>query len=108
IVLAENVERPTPNVQHRIAVTCRGRRVACGVIVSQPARLPLQKRSRLRPPQCKTVIRRFPQTQANEPLSDAIIEFRPKRAHDSFSRGRRLAKILRFEIEMAIPPWLKR
>src|SRR5438128_2340790 len=63
---------------------------------------------KLRPPQRKPVVRCLPQTQANEPLPEAIIELRPKRANDIFSGGRRIAKILRFEIEMAISPWLKR
>src|SRR5437870_9382018 len=63
---------------------------------------------KLRPPQRKPVVRCLPQTQANEPLPEAIIELRPKRANDIFSGGRRIAKILRFEIKMSISPWLKR
>src|SRR5437899_11533003 len=62
---------------------------------------------RLRSTQRKPVVRFLPQTQANEPLPEAIIELRPMRANDIFSGGRRIAKILRFEIEMAISPWLK-
>src|SRR6266567_2643424 len=63
---------------------------------------------KLRPPQRKPVVRCLPQTQANEPLPEAIIELRPKRANDIFSGRRRIAKILRFEIKMSISPWLKR
>src|ERR1051326_8651292 len=73
--------------------------------------MPARRRARmleLRPAQRKAVIRRLPQTQPNEPMPYPIVNLRPKRPHDVFTCGRRVLKILCFEIEMAISPRLKR
>jgi hypothetical protein len=54
--------------------------------------------------QRKPVICGFPQTQSHELLIETIINLWPKRAHDVFACRRSAAKILRFQIEMAILP----
>ena len=58
--------------------------------------------------QRKAVVRRFPQSQSNEPLVETIIDPWPKCADDIFTGRRSSSKIFRFEIQMSIPPWLKR
>src|SRR5438552_911399 len=56
----------------------------------------------------KSIIRRFPQAQPDQPLPKTSVYLRPKRTYNIFPGGRHISKILRFQIEMSILPGLKR
>src|SRR5262249_8566992 len=64
--------------------------------------------SALGSPQRKPGVRGFPETQSNQLLIHAAINFWPKGAHNVFACRRRIAKILCFEIQMAILPRFQR
>src|SRR5213083_745941 len=62
----------------------------------------------LDPPQRKSIIRGFPQTQSHELLIDATVDLWPKGPHNIFTRRGNIPKIVRLQIEMSILPGLKR
>src|SRR5712692_2383579 len=76
----------------------------CGVRTAQRAVPTIALHS----PQSETVIGRFPKPQTNELLIGAMVDLRPKRAHDVFTSGRDFTEIFRLQIEMSILPGLKR
>ena len=102
--LVRNVERPALNVQCRIKMVGRDRRARRGNEERTASRDRGILTIALRPPQRKPVVRRFPQAQSNQLLIHTIINLWPKRAHDVFACRRRAAKILSFQIQMAILP----
>src|SRR5207247_1241164 len=76
----------------------------CGVRTAQRAVPTIALRSS----QSETVIGRFPQPQTHELVVEAMVDLRPKRAHDVFAGGWDFTKILGLQIEVSVPPRFKR